>query len=433
LSKKVLIISPHFPPLNAADMQRVRMSLPYFKDFGWEATVVAVDPKYADIAKDELLVKSLPANIEVHYVKAFSKKITAKFGLGSLALRSLWYYRKTVDNILKKGKYDLVYFSTTEFTVCTLGPHWKKKFGTPYVIDMQDPWYSDYYDDKPKEQRPPKYWLSYGMHKKLEPIALKYCNGLVSVSPAYIHDLKARYPQIKDIPAATITFGSFAKDLEIAEANRDKFASVLDNAFKNIVYIGRGGADMAQAVTPVLAALKDLQSKEPSTFKKIKFYFIGTSYAPAGTGASTILPIAKQFGVEDAVVEITDRISFYHTLLTLKQADALFIPGSDNPQYTASKIYPYLLTYKPLLAIFNSNSSAIAVLNEFGVTNNYPYDTTEDLPGKINSFITQVANGEIKSPVYSKVAEEKYSAKNMTERQCALFNSVLNKTTPGRE
>ena len=32
--KRLLIISPNFPPLNAADMQRVRMSLPYFKDFG---------------------------------------------------------------------------------------------------------------------------------------------------------------------------------------------------------------------------------------------------------------------------------------------------------------------------------------------------------------------------------------------------------------
>ena len=40
--KKVLIVSPHFPPLNAPDMQRVRMSLPYFAAEGWEPVVLAL-------------------------------------------------------------------------------------------------------------------------------------------------------------------------------------------------------------------------------------------------------------------------------------------------------------------------------------------------------------------------------------------------------
>lgn len=38
--KRVLIISPHFPPINAPDMQRVRMSLPYYKDMGWGVPIV---------------------------------------------------------------------------------------------------------------------------------------------------------------------------------------------------------------------------------------------------------------------------------------------------------------------------------------------------------------------------------------------------------
>ncbi len=33
--KRVLIISPHFPPINAPDCQRVRMSLPYYRRYGW--------------------------------------------------------------------------------------------------------------------------------------------------------------------------------------------------------------------------------------------------------------------------------------------------------------------------------------------------------------------------------------------------------------
>ena len=44
LVKKVLIVSPHFPPINAPDMQRVRLALPYLRELGWEPTVIAVGP-----------------------------------------------------------------------------------------------------------------------------------------------------------------------------------------------------------------------------------------------------------------------------------------------------------------------------------------------------------------------------------------------------
>ncbi len=40
--RRVLIVSPHFPPTNAPDHQRVRMSLPYFQENGWEPVVLAV-------------------------------------------------------------------------------------------------------------------------------------------------------------------------------------------------------------------------------------------------------------------------------------------------------------------------------------------------------------------------------------------------------
>ena len=137
--KKVLIISPYFPPSNTADIQRVRMSLPYFRDFGWEAEVVTIDPRHSDMIKDPLLSLSINTDIKVHYVSAFSKSLTYKLGLGSIALRSLWFYRKKVDEILKLQPFDLIYFSTTQFPVCILGAYWKKKFKVPYVIDMQDP------------------------------------------------------------------------------------------------------------------------------------------------------------------------------------------------------------------------------------------------------------------------------------------------------
>jgi hypothetical protein len=426
LNLKVLIISPYFPPSNAADMQRVRTSLPYFKEFGWEATIVTVDEKYSDVVKDDLLIQSLPADIKVHKVKALSKKLTSKFGLGSLALRSLWYYRKTVNEILKKEKFDLVYFSTTQFPICILGPYWKKYFGVPYIIDMQDPWHSQYYKDKPKDQQPKKYWFSYRLHKYLEPIAMKQVDGLISVSDYYINDLKTRYPAIKDVPAAAITFGAFEPDLKIAADNQDSFKPLLQTGFKNIVYIGRGGMDMHTALIPVFEALKKGLVEQPELFRKLKFWFIGTSYAPAAKGEPTITPLAVQYGVEGSIIEITGRISYYHTLLTLQQADTLFIPGSDDPKYTASKIYPYLLTKKPLLAIFNENSNAVEILKEC-TGNAIVLTFSAEANNLTDSLYKEFANWGSGLFTTLSLSEnfKKYSARNLTSKQTELFKQAI--------
>jgi hypothetical protein len=421
-----LIISPHFPPLNAADMQRVRMSLPYFKKFGWDAEVVTVDPIYSEIIKDNLLVASLPNNVAVHSIKAFAKRWTSKFGLGSLAIRSLWFYRQKVNDLIRSKNFDLIYFSTTAFPVCILGAYWKRKFNIPYIIDMQDPWHSEYYQTKPKNQRPPKYWFSYRLNKYLEPIAMKTVSGLISVSESYIIDLKTRYPQIKNIPAKTITFGAFAPDLEIAKNNQHFFTPMLDAHLSNIVYVGRGGNDMHRAVSKLFEAFKIGLKAEPELFQKLRIYFIGTSYAPNGQGQPTITPLAKKFGIENWTIEVTNRITYYHTLVTLLQADALFIPGSDDPQYTASKIYPYLLTQKPLLAVFNSNSSAIRILDEYGARNVYTYDTVEDNGLKIYDFLRDVANKHTEPVNYTPSAVKEYGAENMTMKQCYLFDKVIN-------
>jgi hypothetical protein len=425
--KRLLIISPYFAPVNAADMQRVRMSLPYFADNGWEAEVVMVDEKYTDMVNDNLLLQTIPGHIKIHRVKAFDKSFTARFGLGSIALRALWFYKQKVNQLLTIGKYDLIYFSTTQFPVCILGAYWKRKFGIPYVIDMQDPWHSTYYQDKPRSLRPKKYWFSYRLNKYLEPIAMRQVDGLISVSEDYITDLKSRYPGIKHVHAETITFGAFGKDIEIAIANQHLFTPILQSGYINIVYVGRGGADMHRSVTTVFDAVKHGLQNNPALYTRVKLYFIGTSYAPAGEGKATILPLAMQYGLGENVVEITDRISFYHTLVTLKQADGLFMPGSDDPKYTASKTYPYLATQKPLLAIFHPLSPAINVLKEYGAKYCYTFENIQR--DDINRFISDLAVDKGRIQKYQPDAIEKYSAQQMTKKQCLLFDKVLNGKT----
>jgi hypothetical protein len=426
--KRVLIISPYFPPVNAADMQRVRMSLPYFREFGWTCEVVAVRERHAHVTKDPLLLQSLPVDTVVHHVQALSYRITSRIGLGSIALRSLWFYRKKVNALLRAKKFDLVYFSTTQFPVCILGAHWKKKFGVPYVVDLQDPWYSDYYKDKPKNERPPKYWFSSRLDHYTERIGMKSVDGLISVSNAYLETLAQRYPRCREIPSSTITFGAFAKDAFIAFANRSLQPSVLpvDKEKIKIVYIGRGGADMKDALRLVFLAFRECLEAGPSIFRNFHFYFIGTSYAAAGEGRPTIAPLAEAEGIGDYVTEKTDRIPFYQSLNTLAAADALLIPGSNDPGYTASKIYPYIMAEKPMLALFHPDSSVVKVLKEckVGTVLNFGEDR-QTILSEIKNFLGKLGRQEYFRVKADPEAFEQYSARTMTQRQCELFNQVV--------
>src|SRR2546426_4926900 len=92
-SKTVLIVSPHFPPINAPDHQRVRMALSHFKEFGWRPIVLAVEPKCSENSRDDSLLATIPDDVEIHRVKALPVGVTRRLGIGNLALRSLPYLR----------------------------------------------------------------------------------------------------------------------------------------------------------------------------------------------------------------------------------------------------------------------------------------------------------------------------------------------------
>ncbi|MDF9798352.1 hypothetical protein OKW21_003615 [Catalinimonas alkaloidigena] len=429
--KKVLIISPSFPPVNAADMHRVRQSLPYFKEYGWEPVVVVVEPDYIEASKDELLLQTVPQDIEIIKIKALSTKYTKKLGLGSLALRSLWFYYAKVNQLLKKRKFDLIYFSTTMFPLPILGRVWKKKFEVPYVIDMQDPWLTDYYLQKPKHERPPKFWFSYRLNQLTEPFAMKKADGIIAVSEAYNLILQDRYKNIKPDNCTTLTFGAFEKDFDVL--NKIKIPNLFfdpEDGLIHIPYIGRAGHDMQFSITCIFQALQKGLNENPGLFQKIRMYFIGTSYAASGKGKKTVEPIAEAFAVSKYVNESTDRIPYFQALRLLKDASMLLVPGSDDPKYTASKLYNYILARKPMLAVFHEASSVNAILQVTGA--GIPLAFSEVNAVNVACTAEKIYQGWYNmllklpfSPDTDWQAFQPYTAREMTKKQTMHFEKKL--------
>lgn len=427
--KKVLIISPHFPPVNTADMHRVRQSIYYFREFGWDAEVVMVDEQFVEAGRDHLLAESLPPNIVIHKVKAWSPRLTRKIGLGSIALRSLWSYYVRVGRLLKRTGYDLVFFSTTAYPVAVLGRVWKNKFKIPYVIDMQDPWRSDHYLQMPRNMRPPKFWFSYRLDKYMEAFAMRSVDGLMAVSKKYIDVLQSRYMHLKQVPSVVIPFGAFEKDMELLHAPgiKNNFFS-RQNGMINIAYVGRGGYDMHHACRLIFRAFRMGLEESPGIFDQLRFYFIGTNYDPSGHALKTIEPVAVEEGVQDKVFEFPARISYAETLKVLSDADILVVPGSDDPAYTASKIYPYVLLQKPLITVFNKQSSVNQFMNDTAAGTAITFTPGDDEQVAIRKIYTSIR--EMGAPGFSPApfnqnAFQKYTSRYMTQMEAIFFDEVL--------
>lgn len=420
--KRILIISPHFPPVNAPDMQRVRMSLPYYKGLGWEPVVLCVDDQFVSGYKDSLLNETVPSDIEVHKLNAWPEKMTRRLGIGSLSIRSYYQFKKAGNKLLSERKFDLVFFSTTLFHVCALGPHWQKKFGVPFVMDMHDPWRNDFFLSKPKSQRPPKFWLNYLLHKKLEAYTMPHAAGLMSVSQAYIDNLKKRYKALRNKPSLLLPFGLSNKDFQLVK-QLSISPEIINGSKISVVYMGAINNFFLPLIRAFFLAFKKAVANQDA----YHFYFIGTNYAPA-VNKKSVEKIGKELSLEHLITEVPQRIPYFSALSTLLHADILFIPGSSDADYNASKVYNNIFSGKPIFSIFNENSLVKEAINETAagvVVGIRESDTQETLVQKIEEAMPHFAQLHQKKVELKPERLKKYLATSMVEQQTRFFANVL--------
>jgi hypothetical protein len=409
------------------------MSLPYFQEFGWHPSILTVNPNCVEGMCDSVLAKTVPEQVLVTATKALPVSLTKQFGLGSLGWRCLPYLAKTGDRLLSQQPFDLVYFSTTVFLTMALAARWQRRFGIPYVLDFQDPWLSDYYKQSP-DVRPPGGRFKYGFNQLvaqwLEPQALRSASHVISVSPEYPKVLSKRYPWLREEQFTVLPFGAPEADFELLPSLHVQQRLFDPNDGKrHWVYVGRGGSDMTLALRALFLAIRADRDRNPAIWDSIRLHFVGTSYAPSNRAVKTIEPLAHAIGIADLVDEQTQRLPYFEALQTLVDSDAILLIGSNDPGYTASKLYPCILARKPMLAIFHQQSSVVSILRECNAgravtfhTHNQPNELTSQLIERLH-WLQSLPKGY--QPQTNWIAFQPYTAREMTRQQCEIFDQCL--------
>lgn len=430
--KRVLIVSPAFPPVNAADMQRVRASLPYYAASGWEPHVLALRPETHGGPQDADLLATVPRDIPVTRVGGIPVALTRPFGIGTAGLRALPRLYAAGSALIRRHAIDLVFISTTMFPTMVLGRLWKTRHGTPYVLDLQDPWRSDYAGAG--AARGPKARAARAMHAALEPFAMRRADGVISVSPAYTETLRRRYSQISESMCATIPFGVNAADFDAARALpwHNTYFDPGDGRIHGVA-VGRGGADMALAARILCRALR-LRTLRGAA-RPVALTFVGTDY---GGQERSILPVAEREEIGGIVAEWPGRVPYLDGLRLLTDAGFLVILGSDDETYSPSKISPYLASGRPFVAVVHAASPVVALLREAGTGIVVTFTSSsgsaaadveqaaETLAGELPWVLDRAGASLVPGPAMM----ERIGARELTRRQCAAFEVAMRHASP---
>lgn len=422
--KKVLIISPHFPPSNLAAVHRSRLFALHLVDFGWEPIILTVDEKYYEEELDPNLMELVPDSLRIEKVKA--RKITRPRIVGDVGLRGFFQLYKRALNIIREEKIDFLLLPIPSFYMAVLGRMIHEKSGIPYGIDYIDPWVHSFAGSEKIFSR---HWLSTRIAGILEPYAVKKASLITGVAAGYYLPVLDRNPHLKArVVADFMPYGGESSDHD--KVNALALKPYLFDTKEGKFQLVYAGAMLPNAYEPLEKMFKAI-SGNLALFQQVEFHFIGTGKRANDHNSFNIKPIAEKYGLWHSVVfEYPKRIPYMDVLVHLDAADAIFILGSTEPHYTPSKVYQGVLSRKPIFAILHQESTAVHVLERskagLVLSFNGKEDTEKIRTQFIDKFLAFQQYAIQYSPEKVQMDEfDKFSARNVTKTLSDLLDRAL--------
>lgn len=186
---------------------------------------------------------------------------------------------------------------------------------------------------------------------------------------------------------------------------------------------------MEFALRSLFLAIRADRDRQPQQWQNVRLHFVGTSYAPGSRAQKSVETIAQEFGIADLVTEHPHRVPYFEAQQILRDSSAILLIGSEDPTYTASKLYPAILAQKPILAIFHQYSSVVDILHQcqaghvvsFANTNS-AIDLQPQLRFCLRALLEQPR--DYQSPT-NWAAFQPYTAREMTRQLCQVFDRSL--------
>jgi glycosyltransferase involved in cell wall biosynthesis len=422
--KKIIIVSPHFPPSNLAAVHRTRLFAQHLPSLGWEPIIVTVHHRFYEEELDWNLHSLLPSTLRVERVNALPSKPVRT--IGDIGVRGFYSMYKKIMEIVKEEKVDFLYIPIPSNFAALLGRLVYRKTKVPYGIDYIDPWVHRW---PGTEKRFSKHWWSMKLGEWLEPFAVKKVALITGVAQGYFDAVLERNSHLKTTAiTAAMPYGGEALDHDYVKKNSggaylfEKVTGKID-----LVY---AGAMLPKAIGPLNEVLKSIAANR-KLFENVRFHFIGSGKSPSDENGYNIKALAEEYNLWGSVIlEYPKRIPYLDVLSHLAKADGAFILGSTEPHYTPSKVYQSVLSGKPIFAVLHEKSTACDIIRSTNAGVTLSFNGEDGLGDIRKNFVSQWQQYTTFSSCFdaSTVDREKfeeYSAFSVTKILAGAISAAL--------
>jgi glycosyltransferase involved in cell wall biosynthesis len=414
--EKVLIIAYQFPPMGGSGVQRTAKFVKYLRNYGWEPVVLTRKTGKRTLL-DESLLKEIPDDIKIIRTSSFDlTEIPVPFNIpGKIIARKilipdaelLWKRNaiKKAIKILKKEKINTVYTTSYPYSDHMLGLYIKKRFEeVHWVADFRDEWTNNpYLIDNPH------YKMRMKIEEKMEEKVLKKADVLITNTPFMKDNFIKNNKKLNLKNRFHVIPNGFDeedfKGMEQTNLQNKKFTITHTGSL-----YGRRKPDI------FFAALRDLIEKKEVEKDKIEVILIGNLKTAA------LKNLSLEYSLSD-IVSIKDYMPHKECLVSLMNSDALLLlegagPGAEA--FYTGKIFEYINTGRPILAVIPENGAAASIIKKTGTgIISDSLDTLKTSENILKLYKSWEKGEEIISPVRKEII--KFERKKLTEQLAELL------------
>lgn len=417
--KKVLLIAYHFPPVGGAGVQRTSKFVKYLRNFGWEPLVLSRDPGKMEL-RDHSLIKDIPEDIKIWRTTAWDfnvwpglLKLPGKL-IGRKILipdaERLWQLsaRKTAAKIVRDGKVDLIYTTSSPYSAHLMGLHLKKLFpGIPWVADFRDEWMNNpYLLDNPHCK--PRMRIESSMERQV----LETADCLITNTPFMLDNFINNHRELLlENKFFTIPNGFDPEDFSeasVAAPNNIRFTITYTGAL-----YGRRKPDT------FFAALSSLIRSGEIDKNTISVQFTGHFHI------DRLKQQVEREGLQGAV-EFSSYIEHDECIKRLTGSDCLLLiegGGRGSEAFFTGKIFEYINAGRPILANIPFNGAAAQVIRDTATGLVSDCDDVDTTAANLLTFYKSWLhrNNEY-SPNHEAIS--RYDRKALTKRLAEVFEKA---------
>jgi len=419
-TKKVLIITYYWPPAGGPGVQRWLKFVKYLPDFGFEPhiyipenpTYPIVDEKLLGQVSDNAIIIKNKIKEPYRWASFLSQKNTKKISSGIIPskkkqsliekvmlwirgnffipdARVLWVKPSVVflKDYIEKHQIETIITTGPPHSLHLIGLELQKQTNVKWIADFRDPWTTiGYHKELMLTEKSEK------KHKELEKNVLNSADKIIVTSPT----TKSEFSKLTSKPIEVITNGYDVEKVIKTE---------LDEKF-SIAHIGSFLSDRNPRI--LWKALKELVKENKEFASDFQFKLIGKV-------SQDVLETIDEFKLTKFVTNL-GYVSHDEAVVHQRTSQVLLLIEIDSEETRCiipGKLFEYMVSERPIIAIGPNASDFEAILNETNTGQFFTYDEKWKLKEAIFAHYQLYKQNNLN--VYP-VGLQNYSRKSLTEK-----------------